>query len=234
VSIIHAAGWTVDAVFTTTSTFLAGIIPTSSPNALQMNPAGGGNTIYFATYGTADSNSGNVSVQCNFNPYFQGTHCRAGVTARGSASALNITSTTFYRALLGFDTNQFAVQKVVSGTVSSIGSPLAVTGLTAIDWFTIVFTLNGTSLSAGVQNLTNSYWLNSSGNFTISPATAISVTDSSITGSGYAGLTIEQNASTGDYFYADDWIFSSLSPPGPLPRTFVAPYPFQYYPHLAE
>ena len=64
-------------------------------------------------------------------------------------------------------------------------------------------------------------------------ATAITVTDSSISGSGYAGWYGDTSGS--EQIYGDDWSLSSITAPAipPWPPQ-VVPYPYQYYPRYAE
>ena len=95
--------------------------PPPSPNMLA-SLASGTNSHYFATYGTTDGNSGNVVVSANFNtPSVTNSHTW-GLTVRGSASGLNVTSTTFYWLQFSAYRGEMLIYKMVSGTQTSLAT----------------------------------------------------------------------------------------------------------------
>jgi hypothetical protein len=222
-------GWNVSGTFTTVAP--GSITPVSSPNVLEFSPST--NSSYFATYGTADGNSGNVIVSAYVAIVpGAGNQCRMGVTARCSASTMNLTSTSAYLAWLDWGAQTIGIGKVVSGTFTSIGS-LSVASPPTSAWVWLALTLNATALQLQVQRYSDGYYLNPSGTWVSSQATCITQTDSSITGSGYSGLYVTQGSS-GFSAFSDNWELDGVSPPVPMPRTLVVYYPFQYLPSYAE
>jgi len=220
------SGWTVDSVFTTATTPLSGgLSPTSSPNVLAMTPAST-NTIYYASFGTQDGNSGNVATQVNFAVTAVGTHCRCGVMARGSAYPLSGGSTSFYRALMGWDTGLISAQRVNSGSFNALAT-VSTSALATDTWYTLYMTVNSSSsvqITISVQRVSDGYWMNASGTFQSASASVMVVTDNSpLTGQGYSGLTVEQNSGSSNPVYSDDWSLAPLAPPSPIPSVFVVP-----------
>lgn len=224
------AGWTFATQITTTATFSGGITPTSAPNGLMLQP-GGVTTPWFATWNTQDGVSGNVTVQANFNFLNQpGAATAASVIARGGATPLLSASGTFYAAELLFANNQASLVAYSAGTPTTIGGPVAVTGYLNQTWYTLALTCNGTSLTMSIQRITDGFYLNGSGLFTSSPASCISVTDSSISGQGYSGLFMKGQSNV-NIVYSDDWSVTSLTAPAIPPNApVVVRIPAQYYP----
>ena len=225
------AGWVCDSpIVTATQTGgLAGITPTSSPNMLGLL-ASGTNNHYFATYGTTDGNSGNVVVSANFNTPSVTNNHTWGLTARGSASALNVTSTTFYWLQFSAYRGEMLIYKMVSGTQTSLATLSGITISVPI-WYAVYFTLTGSTISGSVQRASDGYWLASSGSWVAGVTTALSITDTSITGSGYSGLTMQSRSDDG---VSDDWIFVRASPPSYVPVPLVVRWPAAYYPKNSE
>ena len=225
------AGWTVDSpIATTTQTGgVASITPTSSPNMLALL-ASGTNSHYFATYGTTDGNGGNVTVQANFNAPSVTNNHTWGLTARGSASALNVTSTTFYWLQFSAYRGEMLIYKMVSGTQTSLATLSSIT-ISVPVWYTLYLTCTGSTISGSVQRASDGYWLASSGSWMAGVTTAISVTDTSITGSGYSGLTMQSRS---DDAASDDWVLSGAAPASKVSVPLVVRLPHGYYPQLSE
>lgn len=197
------SGWTFGGGITTVA---PGSSPTpiSGPNTLKR--ASGAIGTVAATWGTPDANSGNVAVM-GTGQLFSGSTLneRFSVFARGSASSVNFSSSTFYEAQLKFS-GFLTLNSVVSGTSTAIGSSLAFTASTG-EWYRMTLTCNGTTITITVQRVSDGFWLNSSGNFNSPAATAITRTDSSISGAGYAGWYAF--APSADIF-GDDWSLTEL------------------------
>jgi hypothetical protein len=225
------AGWTVDSpIVTTTQTGgVAGITPTSSPNMLALL-ASGTNSHYFATYGTTDGNGGNVIVQANFNSPSVTNNHTWGLTARGSASALNVTSTTFYWLQFSAFRAEAILYKMISGAQTQIA---ILSGITIVvpDWYTVYLACNGSTISGSVQRASDGYWLAGSGSWTAGSGPALFAPDTSITGSGYSGLTLQARS---DDAVSDDWALSAAAPPSSIPVPLIVRIPHAYYPQLAE
>jgi hypothetical protein len=231
-------GWNVSAnLATATGTVI------SAPNALAL-ASGAGAADNYATWGTADTSSGNVSVYALF--YFTtlvgggpGFGNRCGVAARGSTSSLNSSATTQYVGWLTTDTasaskGQLSISKFTSGTEFGLSAGVSLAGannVQAATWYLVRLDLNGSSLILSCQRQTDGYWCNSSGVFAAAAAAAVSITDTSITGSGYAGLAMNQGA-VSQGLYSDNWeldtlLFGALPPPWyrqPVPRNDVPRY----------
>jgi len=204
------AGWNFDAPYATTASLSGSILPTSSPNVLA--PVSATNSYFLCTWGTVDGNNGDVVVQTNVNWFAAGSHkARGACTARGSAPTLNFTNTSFYTGHLDLGQGVSAITKVVNGTQTSLGS-VAVTGLATSVWYQITFTCLGTLLTLSVQRLTDSKWLNSGGTFQASFTLAVSLTDATLSGSGYSGI-LEGNDIAGQSIYFDDWSLSQAVAP---------------------
>lgn len=200
------SGWTVDSPLATASSFLGGISPTSSPNALVLSVAGN-STSRYATWGTTDGNSGNVSVQASFNTAANTDQITWSLFARSNASATNRSTSTFYLWQLDLTNLNSKVFKINGGVGATLGTVSSIT-LATQTWYQATFSLFGSAITLTLQRMSDSKWLTSAGAFQTSPAVAHTITDSSITGSGFAGLAL---AARSDTVYTDDWTLSSSS-----------------------
>lgn len=222
------SGWTFDASLVTTASFLGGVTPTSSPNTAAVI-ANAALTNFFGTFGTIDSVAGFVSVQANFNcsAAFASTPAVFGLTARSSVNAVVQASSTFYWLKLTVAAaGQFQLLSVTAGTPTTLATVNSAS-LAAATWYQVLFTLNGTMLQASCQRLTDSLWLRADGSFGTQTA-AINLTDSSISGAGYAGFSLEAKTISS---YCDDWSFNSLSAPAVPPNhPVVGRVPYGFYP----
>jgi hypothetical protein len=209
--------WNVGTGFTST-TVIDSVTPTTSPNEVKWVDSTNGT--YYATWGTAtDGNGGNCVVQCDVNTFgATSTDLRLGVTARGSASTLT-SSTSNYAAWLDYDSLLVGISKQISGTETTLASHSV--SLASPGWYTLIFTLSGTSLQLEVQRQSDGYWLNSSGTFVSGQTTALTVTDSTLGSAGYAGVFAEQFGAGMTGFF-DTWSFSTvgIAPSQPIPFTW--------------
>jgi hypothetical protein len=222
-------GWTAGTGWAT-STAAHGFTPTSSPNMAQYTT--GSNGTYYLTYGTPDGNAGNCVVQANLGIFgATGQAIRLGVTARGS-SATPGGSATMYAAWLDWGNSEVGISKIVSGTETAIATT-STGSLSSPVWYTAVFQLNNSALQLLIIRLSDGHEMDSSGNFVPAAATAASVTDGTISGSGYCGLYAVQSG-TGFWAESDDWYLNTLNPVVLPTRPLVVSYPFAYYPAIAE
>jgi hypothetical protein len=199
-------GWTADSPAATTSSLGGGDTPISSPNVVAVGPQGGGAPFRYVTWGTADSNGGDVSVTANFNADNSSDRLLYSVFARCNASAAVRASSTFYAWECDFVNNNSKIVKDVAGTVTGLSTIFPIS-LSPRVWYQVTFTLQGTSLTLAVQRLSDNKWLNSSGSFQSGQTNAHSITDFSISGAGYAGLALSARSDTA---YADDWTLSAV------------------------
>ena len=135
--------------------------------------------------------------------------------ARGSASSLNLASSTMYEAQLKF-TGTLLLNSIVGGTASALGAALSFTAATG-EWYAMSLTCSGNVITVTVQRRSDGFWLDSSGNFGSGAATAITRADSSISGAGYAGWYAFAPSNN---IYGDDWSLAELA--GPPTATIAA------------
>ena len=206
------AGWNVDSNYTTTASPGGGIVPVSSPNVLALAATSGAVDRY-ATYATTDGVGGNVVVAAYFNVTNIATHEVAGVTARGSASTLNSSGTSQYRGFLDYQAGEVNIDKFVGGSQTNLAN-LTASIISAATWYLVELTCLGSVLTLAIQRQSDGDWMNSAGNWVGSPANALTVSDSSITGSGYSGIHAQQGTSGGGGdWYSDNWSLSLASAP---------------------
>ena len=193
----------------TTATFLGGVTPTSSPNALKVGAQGGGTPLKYATWGTADTNGGDVSVQASFNASASTDQLIYALFARCNVSAAVLSTSTFYTWEMDLSNLNSKLIKTSSGVLSTLATVSSIS-LSALIWYTATLSLVGSQIAVSVQRSSDSKWLTSSGTWQTAAANVHSLTDSSITGSGYAGLAMSARSDTA---YSDDWSLSAATAP---------------------
>ena len=205
-------GWVLDPAITTTTTPYA-TTPFSSPNVLTCSTTGAWK---YATYQTADGNNGDVTVTGTFaqDEHFFPTPPYTGfwgwaVFARGSSSTLSGT-TTQYEGRITFDSQVAAIYADVGGVQTELGwTSFQITRGIMHQMSLQVVGHSPASLQLSVQRMSDGFWLDSVGLWFATPAVAVSTTDSSITGSGYAGLGLYTNSGA---VFADDFILANYPP----------------------
>jgi hypothetical protein len=195
-------GWTVSPPLATSSSPTGGISPLSSPNVLACASTGS-NTHYPAAYSVADGGAGNVLVYASFSAASTTNNQTFGVFARGSAYPLVITSSTYYWAQLSPNGATCKLYAVVGGMQTALAT---VSGITLSDdvWYQIQLNCQQSTITVTVSRASDGYYLNSAGSFQSAATSAILVTDTSVTGAGYAGLTLQSRS---DNAYSDEWYF---------------------------
>lgn len=198
------SGWNYapGAYETVTSPVTGGASPISSPNMLQL-PAGSGQTPI--TWGTADTSSGNVTVTgsglCdvafsirNFSIFYL---CNASTCVPGTSD--------YYELNLDESASTLSLYVRTGASSSTLGSVTGIS-LSANDWYYISASKIGSNHTAYLQRASDSnYWYSGAWNST--PGNAITATDLSLSGSGYAGLIGDTGLSSDIYF--DNWNFTS-------------------------
>jgi hypothetical protein len=208
------SGWNNDANLVTSAAVF-----NSSPNSLSLKGTASAGVPAYCTWGTADGVGGNVVVQalCQFGS----NHANWwGVAARGNMAQLNNTSTSQYVGWLAIWPNYPGTSPKIKASISLVqagvetvlatisgGAPPA-TGA----WHLIRLTCNGPSLQLAVQRQSDGFWLNSSATFVSGFMVAVSTTDSTLSGSGTAGV-VAQQGDVSQALYSDDWELDSLPPP---------------------
>jgi hypothetical protein len=226
------AGWTATSLATATVPWPVGVGPVSPPNMLGINA--GGSTHYPASFNTNDGNGGNCVVTGYFTGQRSGGTLIYGVLARGSVYPV-LMSSTFYWAQLNIVGGTLVLWSVSAGTPTSLATVNAGGNVAEKTMYQIQLTCQSTTISITVLRYTDSFTMNTGGAFVSGPPQiAISVTDSSVSGVGYAGLTLQ--ASLGKA-YADDWSFSTFGAPGanaPRPVITTVPVAYQLYPQWQQ
>jgi len=212
------SGWTVSAGLVTTSSG-----QTSPPNSLgSSSPTFSGTTA--AMWGTLDSNSGNVAVQSSLYLGADGSANRWGLFARADKTPLS-GSSMFYALwlanlaspsspTLSISLTDHGIESALNGATVPIGGPI--TG----GWYTAFLVISGSTLTGSLQRQSDGAWLTSNGTWGTSQANAISVLDSSLSGSGYAGVLL--NGTLAGTMYSDDFVLSTAPNPVSLTSTPVA------------
>jgi len=220
------SGWNVDPNYATETAVFR-----SSPNGLQIPSSAAFGSDFYATWGTADGSAGNITVSCYVNP--GGTRgIFGGVTARGSASTLDSSMSSQYVCWLTSDPawpsltprSQFTIGLIQSGSLTTLASWGSSTqgNFTSGAWFQVVLTCNGSSLSAQCIRDSDGEYLQSNMGFSATPAT-LTASDSTLSGSGYAGIISQINFAETITF--DDWELDSLaSVLWPYMRQYQVPY----------
>ncbi|MDR3638794.1 MAG: hypothetical protein P4L84_33615 [Isosphaeraceae bacterium] len=218
------SGWHYDGGFAT-GTGLA--IPLSSPNLLVSVDSSESTAYYLA----ADSSGGQVQVSAAFTSesikggFGLGVNTVGSVIAR-AANPASPTTRTCYRATIDFFAGQILLDKIVGGTATSLhilgASLIAPYGYMGGQWFTLQLICNGTAIAVNLES-PDGLWLQTDGTWGASQVNCISVTDLSVSGSGYAGLVMNpgiSGESPGDV-YSDNFLFESLL--DPKPQTIIVP-----------
>ncbi len=205
--------WNIDSSITTTTTPY-GTTPFSSPNVLTLSATG---QWYHATYAIPDGNNGDVTVTGTFAqhehffpaPPYTG-YWGWAVFARGSSPTLS-SFTTQYEGRITFDSQVAAIYSDFGGFQTELG--FANFSITRGIMHQMSLQVSGApptvSLQLSVQRMSDHLWLNSAGSFVAGPVVAVSVTDSSIGGSGYAGLALY---TTSGSVFADDFSLINFPP----------------------
>ncbi len=212
------SGWTVSSPLATTASPTGGISPLTNPNVLAC-AATSTNTHYPATYGVADGNAGDVLVCASVNAASTTSNQTFGIFARGSAYPIVAGSSSFYWAQLSPNGNTVKLYAVVGGMQTTLASVSLAAAFSTDTWYQLQLSCQNSTIAVTVGRASDGYYLNSSGNFQAAGTVAISVTDTSVTGSGYAGLTLQSRS---DNAYTDEWYFysyASLPQAGPIRRT---------------
>jgi hypothetical protein len=197
----------------TTNTFPGSVAPISGPNALCFLKQGGTPPSALATFfvmnETSDTNSGNVIVQAYFLVGANDQTIGGGLIARANSFSITQTSGfSFYwlQVHLNSGGGSGLIQiNPYSGSAlgALIGSSVTFTPTTQI-WYLAILNCNGSTFTGSLQNVSSGLWLNSSGTFVSGETAAITGTDTSITGAGFAGLSFTTRASL-DEIYTDNW-----------------------------
>ncbi len=206
------SGWTVNSPANTKSSLAGGIAPISSINVLGVVAQGGGAPTRFATWGTQDTNNGDVAVSAYFNNDANTDANVWGLFARCNVSAAVRSTSTFYWWNFDLVNLDSRIDKVVAGSLTNL-SIINVSAWTVPQWYLATLRLVGSNLSASIQRLSDNFYLDATGTFVSGATTCNSATDSSITGVGYSGLTLQSRS---DAAYSDNWTLETADD-SPLP-----------------
>jgi hypothetical protein len=164
-----------------------------------------------AFFNTADDNGGNVLVSSHVHIQSGTNDGVAYIFGRSNATS---SPATWYALVFvsgsAEGTTGIRLEKAVSGSVTNLTSTLA--SLAQDVWYKIFLQCNNNSIIGRVQRQSDSTWLNSSGTFVSGQQDALSVTDSSITGSGYYGFGQFRATGSGNTYW-DDFSAVAVGPP---------------------
>ena len=222
------SGWTFQAG-SGLVTAVAGPTPITSPNMIEL-PAGGAG-YYAASWNTQDGVSGNVQVYGSGQFFGSSGLNTVAFSVFGRASSnTNPLGGTCYVAELANGT--FTLYKYVTGTATWL-SQISTFTVSLNLWYQILLTLNSSMLTVSLERLSDQFYLGSNGTWSSTPSTAIILSDSSITGQGYAGWAATATGSLP--VYGDDWTLTALSAPSiPPRRPLIVHFPTAYYPAWSE
>lgn len=218
------SGWTIDGTLETAA--ISTPSPVSSPNVLQTTSTA--NSTVFATYDTADGNSGNVVAQAYFacSTVNASKKATVGLTCQGSATTLNTTSTTWLRTYIDFSGSNYGFDGYISGTYAVFASWNVAGAFASNTWYLMTYQQYGPQAELVVQRVTDGYYLSPSG-WQSSPYTT-SCTPSFTNGSGYAGCSFLCTSGT---LYTDSYSLSDAAAPSPPPLPpVIVRVPAQYAP----
>lgn len=232
------AGWTVDAPFVTSTTY-----DHTAPNSLKVGTATSG-TKYYATSTSSDADGGS-QVDCTTLVYFEssvssGDSANGGLTFRCSSSTMDNSSTSCYWAYISVNTsgtgNYLKFAKIVNGTVTDLASVQNLdSGLLKGQWYGIrVLSVGVNQFNVNLTRISDSYTMNSSGNFSAASASAISLTAADISSGAYYGVAGAANTvigSASNKIYFDEVTVSASAYVMAIPprKPCVVRLPFQYY-----
>ena len=94
------------------------------------------------------------------------------------------------------------------GAATTLGSIGPVGGGAYDTWYRVVLTCNNAQISGALQRLNDGYWLSAGGLFVPSQTTALTATDSSISGQGYAGVWLIPD--TANLSFTDDFLLETV------------------------
>ncbi len=196
--------WSSPSQWATTASAPVGSI--SGGNAVGWLLPGSGNV---GGWNTRDGADGNVcwSASVCSTDTFIGSADQPEVFLRVRCSSATSQSTEYQAQFVWFNGpfgggSALYIHRWLSGTGSTLATLVGFPVSTSV-WYNVAFTCVGSSLSVVVQRLSDGFYLNSSGAWQSGAATALSATDSNITGEGYVGLIATSDSSPSDVFIDD-------------------------------
>lgn len=236
------SGWSIQG-----APYPPGISPTSPPNMLAGSPGSGpifftwgtsdesggnvtvqanvnaysgGNTVIVE--GTKPSSSApGVQASSTAGWFGAGTGTTGdnlglvGVTARGSSATLG-GSSSCYAAWINQGSGTIGISLWSGGSAVVLASLTPAGGISGCD--TPVFTLYGSVLSLAVQQYATGEWLTPAGIWQTGQTTVLSISDSTLSGSGYSGLFCQATSGTFTGYF-DDFSLSTAGSAPPPPGT---------------
>ena len=191
-------------VLVTASSLGGGLSPTSSPNVLAIVSAGLTTPQQWAAYPLADTNAGNVSLQANF----AGTGNSSGLLFCRSNQSPPGSGAFYYSGGVSLVTGLVSIAVATGGAPSTLTS-LTSASLTSDAWYVLFLAAINSALTFSLQRMSDSEWLNPSGSFQSTQVAALTVSDSTISGSGYFGVALAAKSASS---YTDDFSESEPSP----------------------
>lgn len=184
----------------------------SAPNSLHAASAGG--SLKCANFNMPDDNGGDARSQAAGRVDSGGAGAQWGVFLRAT-NPQSQNNETFYWARIKYDVG-LTLFKRVSGTNTQLGSAVGSGAtFTKATWYRLLLRADDTELTVQVQRLSDNYWLDSAGNWQAAEQTAISLSDTAISGAGGGGGAYFL-AGAGDAYW-DDFLLERVVPDPPPP-----------------
>ena len=159
-----------------------------------------------ATWATEDGNNGNIQVQGTGNIVSNINNSEWGVFARCNTSTLAQGTSNFVEFMFSPVNGWFAINQWVGITETQLFSVLFFATPSTTVWYQVTGLLNGTSVGATVQRLSDNFWLNMSTGVFQSSASLATGTATTVTGQGYSGW----EGDGPNPVYGDNWSLSTI------------------------
>ncbi len=179
----------------------------SGEKALSLFQNGALNQLF---YNTKDTNAGNVQIEVKFLGQLQGG-VNWGLIARSNNNSFTAAGGNYYYLNINVGstvvTNGIMLRKRIN-----TGTPVDLAPITGVlinaVLYKVILVLNGSQIGYKVQRLTDNYWLTSTNQWQPAEVFVVNITDTQITGAGFAGLFLFTSDAGTSYF--DDFAISKI------------------------
>jgi len=205
------SGWIFDSnVVTETTSF------NSSPNGIRTSASNSEDVAYF---NTTDGNNGYAKASAWFGlgasvgGLSGRVFCRMTVPPTNAGGHYHLAGMTSYGAIVDFSSGIARLFRVAAGTVTNLGTSVSTGLATPGDACLLYCITDGSTITMRLQRMSDSKWLDSAGTYQVGVQDARVVTNTVITGAGFAGISMFQQNAANDKIYADDFLFETVPQP---------------------
>ena len=198
------SGWSTVAAWGTETSVFA-----SAANGVQNTNTAVTTVAFWNT--NNDGNGGDAMTSATFLFSGAGTNIACYVFCRMTTASTLQSGITSYVSQLHFagaGGPAVFLRKLVGGTPTLLGTIGSLT-LSLTDSYVLYCRTVGTTIILRVKRVSDGKWLNSSGSFVTGQQDAITVTDSSISGVGKSGISMQRGTGA-DFVYSDDFLFETV------------------------